>query len=288
LVPSIIELVGKLFLVSGARLFFMSLRGGGIPTGDSMQSLILTTIGFAVCIPAEVWMTMRQLAYVRMLVNPGTEYDTAYKQVRHKFWAVVLYAIGFYVAFFMWVFIWAFLFGIAGFLAKSSSGVGVFMLPVILGMMVVAGISLVLILLPLTLVFVVLACEDKGFFAIIARSYAMTFKRFFPTVGFCIALFVTWLSVYMAMTSVLQIFYGAEYMRRGVYTGKTTAGEVQMPLYIQVIGGTWNSIVYIYLMPVFFVASGYYYYSLRTREEGLDMTHKLQLLEKKRDATSTA
>jgi hypothetical protein len=114
----------------------------------------------------------------------------------------------------------------------------------------------------------------------------MTFKRLFPTAGFCCVLFVTWMALFLALTSVLQIFYGAEYMKAGVYTGKKHAGEIQMPLYVQIIGGSWNSIIYMYLMPVFFLASGYYYYSLRMRLEGLDISNGIELLEQKRNAVS--
>jgi hypothetical protein len=75
-------------------------------------------------------------------------------------------------------------------------------------------------------------------------------------------------------------------MKAGVYTGKKHAGEIQMPLYVQIIGGSWNSIIYMYLMPVFFLASGYYYYSLRMRLEGLDISNGIELLEQKRNAVS--
>jgi len=288
LLPSVIELVGKLFLVSGARVFLASLHGG-IPGPETLSALGPSLIGFLICIPAEVWLTMLQLSYVRMVVNQSTDFNLAFKQVRHKFWAVILYAIGYYAAFFVWVFAWAFMFGIASFLAKvgaGGAGGAIVMVPVILAMIVIALINLVLLLLPASVLFVVLACEDKGFFQIIGRAYAMTFKRLFPTAGFCCVLFVTWMALFMALTSVLQIFYGAEYMKAGVYTGKKHAGEIQMPLYVQIIGGSWNSIIYMYLMPVFFLASGYYYYSLRMRLEGLDISNGIELLEQKRRAVS--
>jgi hypothetical protein len=281
--PSVVELFGKLFLVYGARILLVALRGG--PQSDLIQAIILMLVGFVICIPAEVWLTMRQLAYVRMIVNRGDDYDLAYKQVRHKFWAVIVYALMFYFAFFIWVFCWAFLFGILSFIAKATSA-GIFIVPLILAMMVIAGTTLLILMLPLTLVFVILACEDRGFFAILGRSFKMTFKRFFPTIGFCCALFVTWISIYMALTSVLQVFYGIEYAKNGVYTGKKVASEIQMPLYVQLVSGAWNSIVYMYLMPMFFVSTGFFYYSLRMREEGLDLSHAVEKLEKKRDAIS--
>lgn len=284
LLPSVIELIGKLFLMTGARIFFSPIRGGGMPGPETIFSALgPTLIGFLICTPAEVWLTVLQLAYVRMLLkNRSTDFDQAFKQVRHKFWAVVLYVIGYYITFFVWVFVWAFLFGVASVVAKAAGPVVA--VPLIIAMIIAAVINLILLLLPASILFVVLACEDRNFFSIIGRAFTLTFKRFFPSVGFCCVLIVSWMSLYMALSSVLQVFYGVEYVRTGVFSGKKKARDIQMPFYVQVVGGAWNTIIYMYLMPVFFLSSGYFYYALRMRSEGLDITHTIELLEKKRDA----
>lgn len=281
LLPSIIELFGKFLLLWAARVFLATLRHG--PQPDMILAIILGTLGLAISIPAEVWLTMRQLAYVRMLVLRRDDYEAAYKEVRGKFWAVIVFAISFYVAFMVWVFFWGLLFGIVSVVAKAAS-LALIMVPVILLMMIAAGISLVPLLLPLALVFVILACEDTGVVQVFLRSFKMTFRRFFPTLGFVCVLFTSWVAVHFALTSVLQVLYGVEYFRSGVYTGKVMASEVQVPLYVQLIAGAWNSIVSMYMMPMFFVACGYFYYSLRMREEGLDFSHSVDHLERKRNA----
>lgn len=282
LIPSVIELIGKLFLSTGARMFVSSMRGGGLPGPESFSALGPSLIGFLICVPAELWLTMLQLAYVRMLLNHTTDFDQAFKQVRHKFWAVMLFVIAYYIVFFVWIFVWAFLFGVVSVIAKSAGPM--VMVPLAVAMLLMAIINLTVLLLPGSILFVVLACEDKNFFSIIGRAYSLTFKRFFPTAGFCSVLFVAWMSLYMALSSVLQVFYGAEYVRTGVFSGKVRARNVQMPFYVQVIGSAWNTIIYMYLMPVFFLSTGYYYYALRMRSDGLDIMHSIELLEKKRDA----
>jgi len=284
--PSVIELFGKLFSAWGARVLLTAMKsGGGFNVGPELFTAIgILLVGLVICVPAEVWLTMKQLAYVRMIVNGVDDYKLAYKQVGNRFWAVIFYAITFYFFFFIWVFVWAFAFSLAGMLAKLTAGLALLMVPLILVMMILAGASLLVMLLPLTLVFVVLACEDLGFFETLGRAFSMTLKNFFSTIGFCLSLFSTWLALYLALTMVLQIVYGIEYFRSGVYSGQKIASEVQMPIYIQIFAGVWNSIIYMYLMPVFYVASGYFYYSLRMRKEGLDLSHKLERLEKQRDA----
>ncbi len=286
LLPSIIELFGKIFLVWGMRVGLTALKDSS-HSGDLPAAGIAFVVGFLICVPAEVWLTMRQLAYVRMTVHKLESYDQAAKEVRNKFWGVITFAIGFYFTFVTWIFTWALLFGIVSGVTKFNPSLALLMVPVLLVMMVVAGASLIVLFLPLTLLFVVLACEDKNIFQSLLRSYKMTFSRFFPTVAFAITLLVTWFLLDLALTSALQVFYGFEYYRNGIYAGKALASDVQFPMYLQVISSVWNSIVFMYLMPMFYMASGFYYYSMRMMEEGMDMDHWLKRLQDGRQRGET-
>lgn len=276
LVPSIIELFGKVFLVWGTRTGLIAFKNG---TDELPMAMIAFGIGFLICIPAEVWLTMRQLAYVRMTVNKSEDYEQAAKDVRSKFWGVILYAVGFYFTFLAWIFFWGLLLGIIIGVMKVNPSLGLVALPFLMILGAGAGISLIVLFLPLTLLFVVLACEDTNVFQALLRSYKMVFSRFFESVGFAVTLLLTWFLLDLALTSIVQVFYGFEYARSGMYTGKSIASEVQIPMYLQIISSVWNSIVFMYLMPMFYMASGFYYYSMRMREEGMDMVHGLKKLQ---------
>lgn len=280
LVPSIIELFGKIFLVWGMRAFLSAVKNH---TGDLTTGLIAFFIGFLICVPAEVWLTMRQLAYVRMTVNRSDDYEQASKDVRGKFWAVIFYAVVFYVTFIMWIFVWGILIGIVVGVMRVNPSTVLVMVPILLLMAGFAGISLIILFLPLTLLFVVLACEEKNVFEALGRSYKMTFGRFPQTFGFAVTLLVTWFLLDLALTSALQIFYGFEYAKNGIYSGKAMASEIEVPMYLQIISSVWNSIVFMYLMPMFYMASGFFYYSMRMREEGMDLDLWLKRLQLKRD-----
>lgn len=280
LVPSIIELFGKIFLVWGMRAFLSAVKN---QTGDYLSPIIALCVGIVICIPAEVWLTMRQLAYVRMVVNKTDDYEKAAKDVRGKFWAVIFYAIVFYMSFIMWIFVWGILIGIVVGVMKVNPSLVIVMVPVLLFMACLAGVSLIIMFLPLTLLFVVLACEEKNVFQALGRSYKMTFGRFPQTFGFAVTLLLTWFLLDLALTSALQILYGFEYAKNGIYSGKTMASEVELPMYLQVISSVWNSIVFMYLMPMFYMASGFFYYSMRMREEGMDLDLWLKRLQLKRE-----
>ncbi|MBX9669012.1 MAG: hypothetical protein K2X93_15415 [Candidatus Obscuribacterales bacterium] len=221
---------------------------------------------------------MLQLAYVRMIVLQEENFESSFAKTWPKFWCVMLYAIAFYLLLIVWVFIWTFSFGIAGVLAKISPAIAIVMIPILLIMVLLTVLSLILLCLPVTLLFVVLACEDTGVFAVLGRSIKLSLRRFFRTFGFVCSLGVSWVLLYTAMTSVLQIMYFVEYQRAGIYSGAKITSEIQLPILLQMIGGLWNSIVYMYLMPVLFLAAGYFYYSIRTREEGLDMSYQTRRL----------
>ncbi len=276
LLPSAVEMVGKVFLLWGARVFLSSLHNG--PGENFLRGISIGLVGFVICIPAEIWLTMLQLAYVRMIVLQEEDFEKSFAKTWPKFWCVLLYAVGFYLLLMAWVFVWTVAFGIAGFVGKLSSAIALIMIPVLLLMVLLTVFSLVLLLLPVSLLFIVLACEDTDVFDVIFRTIQLTFRRFITTFGFVCSLGVSWLMLYTAMTSVLQIMYFMAYQRAGVYTSPKLASEVQLPIELQVMGGFWNSVVYMYLMPVLFLAAGYFYYSIRTREEGLDLTYRARKL----------
>lgn len=272
MLPSAVEMVGKVFLLYGARVFLSSLQQG---SGENYSNGINAgLLGFAICLPAEIWLTMIQLAYVRMIVLQEESYETSFAKTWPKFWCVILYAIGFYLLLIAWVVVCVAAFAIATVLAKLSPVIALIMIPVLLLMVVMTIVSLVLLVMPVSLLFVVLACEDSGFFAVLGRSIKLTFQRFGATFLFICALIASWLTLYTAMTSVLQIMYFVEYQRLGAGHVHKLASEIQLPMQLQMLGGFWNSVVYMYLMPVLFLATGYYYYSIRARQEGLDLTYR--------------
>lgn len=272
LVPSIIEVIGKVFLAVGLQAIAAGMRGnslGNVP----LDAVLWMLLGAVISIPAEVWMTMRQLGYVRMLVNGTNDYDAAYKAVRPKFWSVVFYATGFYLAFFIWVFVWAFLLGVVSVIVSKLAPL---LLPlVVLTLVAMAVAVFVAIFVPLPLLFVVLACDDHKFWGTLARAYKMTYSNFFRALGFAVGVCICWTALYMALSLLLQILY--------LWHGGTNM-QNPVPIYAQALGTAWISVISMYLMPLYFVASGYFYYSLRMRKEGLDITYKLDLIEKKRDA----
>ncbi|MBX9695393.1 MAG: hypothetical protein K2Z81_23615 [Cyanobacteria bacterium] len=269
--PSVIELIGKvLFMLASQKALEVSHYA--TPQLDILfQIMGLFLLGILFAAPAEVWMTVRQLAYVRMLVLNLDDYEKAAAQVHNKFWAVIVYVILFYLEIFIWVFLNGFVMAVIMTVLGFVTAPPAVNVIVLLGIVAFFFVSLFLLFMPLSLVFAVLACEDQGIFDTLGKATSLTFKKLPRVFAFSIVLLLVFLAVHFALTSVVQVIYFIEYMRAGVYSGQRMAAEVQLPLYAQVIGCAWQSITNMFSMPMLFVSSGFFYYSLRTREEGLDL-----------------
>jgi len=275
LVPSLVELGGKVLLVVAARMILeASLKTAGFP---DLSAVLLVFVGIFITLPAELWLTMIQLGYVRQLVLARDSFEQAYKEVKGRWWQVLIYAVIFYFVFLFWVFLWTFFFAFSAIIAKASPITALVVLPLMLIMIALALVSLVVLLLPLCILFAVIACEDNGFWNVIARSANMSFKRLWLSLGFLLLSGITYAIIYFVMTSPLQILYAF------FYYGDAAAGhrvsEASIPLYVHLIGSVWHSLIYIFLMPIHYLSSGFYYYILRMRVEGQDIVSGIDKLE---------
>ncbi len=267
--PSVIELIGKVFfLLCGQTLIASSHTHSWAPL---LNAAGLFLIGLTFGGPAEVWMTVRQLAYVRMTILKVDSYQAAMNQVRNRSWAVVAIVVFFYIL----LFVWGLLSGLG--LALSATVMGFISAPPMMNIVVLFGlfafifIALVVFLLPLSLVFAVLACEDMGIFESFGKAVSMTAKKFIRVFSFSVLIMFVYLAISFALSSAVQVLYGIEYMRAGVYSGMKTAADVHVPLYVQVIGCVWQSVISMFISPILFLSSGFFYYALRTKDEGLDL-----------------
>lgn len=274
LAPSVVELIGKFMFLFASRAFLEANRVGGMP---HYTTLLLMFAAMIFMVPGELWLTVRQLGYVRMIVLGMDSYDETYKIVRGRFWHIILYAILFYIAIVLWLFACILAFTIGSFIAKAISAPIAIIVLCILVMIVVGAAGLIALMLPLSILFAVLACEDVGVFQTLGRAFAMTYKRFSATAGFANLSFFTNTLLYYALTSLLHIAYSFFYYGAFKSGGRMPSPEI-IPVYLQIIGYVWISFVQMFLMPVALLSSGFYYYSLRMRKEGLDIINALARL----------
>lgn len=278
--PSVLQLIGKVLLVWASQIFLLASEGGATPTlSTSMQALAIGIPGLLFTVPAELWLTLRQLAYVRVVVLKKETYEEAAKVLRPRVWSIIVYVAIFYVILFLWGILSALMLGIASVAVKAMSLPGVVAVVIVCLIALIVMLSLLLLLLPASLIFAVLACEDKGTFGVLGRVFELMFGKFPRVLGFATLLSVASVLLHFALTSILQILYGFEYFRAGAAAGQPITSEAQLPMYLQVIGCVWQTAINMYLMPVIFLSSGLFYYSLRTEEEGLEIIREIDTLQ---------
>ncbi len=300
---SVGDLIGRAFRVyrRNIPLFFRVLLGPTIfatigslglqwaitygVTPDSTQAMSLPllsalVIASTIIVLAAKWiLAVRQLAFVRMMAGFAPDYPAAYEYVSRKRWTVLaLYLSG--VALIVAAFVaWVLEMALTALLPKV--GLVMAMLTVV-GLLVGAlGLlaSVWLIVLVGFLVFSAAACEDVPLTTLISRGLSLTMHDFGRSLAFGVLLVIAITAISYPLTLPVVILSLVDMFREGL-SSETIVGSYRMPFYLMVVGQVWESLVNMLLWPVIFMAYGLFYYDLRIRQEGLDLTMRLDALQR--------
>jgi hypothetical protein len=122
----------------------------------------------------------------------------------------------------------------------------------------------------------IMACEDTGVVNVIGRSIELTFRHFWRAIAFGSVFALTFTVISYPMSLPVAILTLVDWLQHGMQSG-VPASDYKPPLYILVIAQTWESVMGMYLRPLVVLAFGLFYYDMRLRSEGLDISRRLAL-----------
>lgn len=271
--PTIIAAVGAL----GIQFYIYRIMENSIQ--PAFVPYIACTGSVLIVLMANLVLTVRQLAFVRMAAGFDSNYATAHQWMsRRKGQLFVLFLIGFGVLFLLLTF-WVIEILVAALLTKA----GLAMTVIAAGGLLMAPIGIMVSLCVLFLVgFIslsVLACEKHPIGSIINRGLSLTFGDFWRTLAFGLLLYAVVTAITIPLTLPLFIVSGLDVYQHGL-TSATDYESYQMPLYLMVFSQIYQSLLNMLLWPVAFMAFGLLYHDLRLRQEGLDIRRQLDALER--------
>lgn len=248
--------------------------------GMSLPLLAALIIVSIIILLAAKWiLAVRQLAFVRMMAGFASDYATAYDYVARRKWMVLaLYLSG--VALMVAAFVvWVLEMALMALLPRFGLAMAIFtVFGVLIGAFGLLG-SVCLIVLVGFLVFSAAACEDVPLTMLISRGLSLTLNDFGRSLGFGVLLVIAITAISYPLTLPVVILSLVDMFREGI-SSETIVGSYRMPFYLMVVGQVWESLVNMLLWPVIFMAYGLFYYDLRLRQEGLDLTMRLDALQR--------
>ncbi|MCA9815829.1 MAG: hypothetical protein KC652_11995 [Cyanobacteria bacterium HKST-UBA01] len=285
LVPTIFLVLGKAATTWGAHEYASLMKQGKVVT-DCLVAFGTIGVGTLVTYFALFWLLLRQLGYTRMILLGSDDLAAETKVVAGQKWKILAYIFFSIFSFFFWCFAMGLVLGV--FIAAAR----VLHMPELLAggfalvMVFVTVVALIAFLLPLVLMFIVVAVETPGFFATISRSYSMSFRNLFRVLGFFLLSYVAITTVNLALLAPYQIFFLIGFIKSWSSGADQIASSplLTMPLYLQMIAAAWQSCITIYLYPVYLLSAGNFYYSIRMKEEGVDMLKDIERLSEARSA----
>lgn len=262
----------------------------GLTRGLKEHNGDLTRIAIAVaCIVVGVlavlaagWiLTLRQLAFVRMINGFSATYHEAIEFINQRQWRtmgvfVIGYAIG--VA---GCFVWGFMLAISAVFMKGGS---FFTLLSLIGMAVSAvgfAATMAVFMVVGFVICGVLACEDNGVGMSLSRAFALSFRDIWRSLLFGILLMITITLLSYPLTLPMVLLSLFEFFRQGMAADVLT-DPYKLPFYCLVIDQVWEALVSLALWPLMFLSIGLFYYDLRMRKEALDIVQRLRQLEHSR------
>jgi hypothetical protein len=242
-----------------------------------MIGLVAMVIGAIIAMISVFILTMRQLAFVRIVNGFAKDYKEAYAFVKTRLWNLLgLIIVGDLIAFWAMI-IWAVVVVLAALLMKG----GTFMI-------IISALGMLMSMLGMFATFIVYwlvgficitltSCEDVGIGKALGRGFNLTFRDFGRTFlfGFVLSLTVMMMQYPLSLPALLLSLF--EVFRHGM-SSDFSSDPTKVPLYLLVLTQAWESMVNMILWPVIFVAFGLFYYDLRMRQEGVDVEQKLTLL----------
>lgn len=283
LVPSIVGLVGKLVSTWGGREY-MLLTSKGSSIVSSFESFIpsFCALGFGVVVSyiALFWLLCKQLAYMRKIIYRSDDFEKEFQEVSKHGWKMIGFIFAIIVFFMVWIFVLGFVVGIIGVLMKLTG------LPLaIQGLFILLGTFLSILTLFLGMIpgfayFIVIAMEGDGFFKTIKRSVSLSFRNFGKLTGFGLLIYIVMILVSFCLQGPYQIVWLFQYFKSLAEGGGDYSSSpiLAMPLYMQMISVTWQSVIFMYIYPAVILSAGFVYYSIRVKEDGVDLVDDMKRL----------
>jgi hypothetical protein len=273
LAPTIVATVGSLGIQWVANY--------GINTKHSVYLGVAIAVGLIsllVLIAGKWLLTMRQLAFVRMTAGYALDYESAAKFVDERKWSVLaiycLAVVGLFASTVGWIILMA----LIAVLARGSTGA---MALLVLGeILCTAGLflSIGVIFMVSYMILCVVACEEVNISTAVSRGYSLILGDFWRSWSFAMLLITAVSSLLYPLSLPLLFLTFGDAIQQNVVSD---LDNYTLPVYVMVINQVWESLVNMMIWPVAFMAYGLYYYDLRIRQEGLDITRTLDELESK-------
>jgi hypothetical protein len=280
LVPSIIELIGKIVSIYGLHILLASATN---KNPALIQGCSFVAIGIIVCLVSEFFLTLRQLALVRLYGGFATNYEEAYRFVSAKKFFVLAVLLGTNTVYSFVAMFWLFELGISGYFLKTKAIMLVaaaFLLFGLVGLIV----SLILAGLPLCVMVPAVACENREFTTVVVNAIKLVYSHVVRTILFLIVLLVCVYGLSTVLNLPPLVVTAIEYGK--ILMEKHHQTVPQIGLFSQVFASFWRSCTQMLISPMTFIACGFYYLDLRMRQEGLDL--KLRLEELSQQSSSPA
>ena len=247
-----------------------------------LSSLGLGALSAVVFLIAMTWLSLRELALVRLFTGFAPDWASAVAFARKRMWWIVgLFLISALLSSVI-MGIWICAIVLSAVLAKAL-GNGV--VPAVIGSVgMIAGmaglfVSVGLLILVGMMGFSVLACEETTFFGVVGQAFRWTFKHFGRVLGFGCMFYVVFSAVSMPVSLPVVGASVADMIFHQIRTGTAAgAGDYRMSLPVMIFSQGWEGICSLLLRPVTAICFGLLYLDLRLRVDGLDMSRKLQEL----------
>jgi hypothetical protein len=272
LVPSIFELIGKICILFGVQLLASKDHANLL---NSIPNGLLLLVGLLVCAIAEFVLTLRQLALVRLYLGVAQSYEEAYEFVfQRKFTVLSGIAVIYGLMVFALVF-WSVEIGLCSVFLKQGALAVFAAIAILFGVLSLLG-SILVVSLPASVVFSAIALDRRTFATVISNVVRLVFSSFLRTIYFNLALIVCVLAISNVLNAPPLIVTAIEYTRNA-WAGHVTHDPLkQVSMFAQVFASVWRSCTNMVVSPIVFLSCGFYYFDLRIRRDGLDLSLQLK------------
>lgn len=243
------------------------------------QAILFHVLAMLVCVCglalAQWELSIRSVALVRFSLGSQSTYLLTYTYARRRKWAAVLIYNAAAISPVIVLVFWS---ALAGLFVYTAHGRPVWqaLSPVFFFF---DGLALTLTvcwsLLFSALSFSVLSCEDVPLKVVFKRTYELCVRYLWRGGSYMVLLSITLFAFTLAVDLPLMTVSLVDSWQHGFSAERATYNA---PIYLQVMGVIWDTVINILLVGIALVADGFYYNDLRLRMEGRDLLSRLDRL----------
>jgi hypothetical protein len=227
---------------------------------------------------ALIWLSIQQLALVRLFNGFAPDWQKALAYARKKFLVMLgLFGISVVLSSVVML-IWFCILGLAGAVTATGPAGAILGSVGILFAVVGMFISVSMLMLVCLMGFSVLACEETTFFGVIGRAFNWTFKHFGRVLCFGFMFYVIFSVVSIPVSlPVIAVSVGDMFVNQ-IQNGAAASSTYRASLGVMLLIQFWEGLCSLLLRPVTVICFGLFYLDLRRRSDGLDLLRKLKEL----------